>query len=149
MDYSPPGSSVHGDSVGKNTGVGCHPLLQGIIPTQGLNLHLLRLLHCRWILYHCATREAHLFYTLVYNPMSLNCVTQIGPALAVVGALSSSLWSFDKLLCIAAPGCLITFYFGALQDPLFLSCHPHSWLFLVLFSILFSPSSVLLNFSKR
>ena len=23
MDYSPPGSSVHGDSTGKNTGVGC------------------------------------------------------------------------------------------------------------------------------
>ena len=24
MDYSPQGSSVHGDSPGKNTGVGCH-----------------------------------------------------------------------------------------------------------------------------
>ena len=31
MDCSPPGSSVHGDSPGKNTGVGCHFLLQGII----------------------------------------------------------------------------------------------------------------------
>ena len=30
MDCSPPGSSAHGDSPGKNTGVGCHPLLQGI-----------------------------------------------------------------------------------------------------------------------
>ena len=30
IDYSPPGSSVHGDSPGKNTGVGCHFLLQGI-----------------------------------------------------------------------------------------------------------------------
>ena len=29
------------DSPGKNTGVGCHALLQGIFPTQGLNLHLL------------------------------------------------------------------------------------------------------------
>ena len=28
MDYSPPGSSVHGDSPSKNTGVGCHVLLQ-------------------------------------------------------------------------------------------------------------------------
>jgi len=37
MDCSPPGSSVHGDSPGKNTGVGCHALLQGIFPTQGLN----------------------------------------------------------------------------------------------------------------
>ena len=34
MDCSPPGSSVHGDSPGENTGVGCHALLQGIFPTQ-------------------------------------------------------------------------------------------------------------------
>ena len=30
MDYSPPGSSVNGDCLGKNTGVGCHALLQGM-----------------------------------------------------------------------------------------------------------------------
>ena len=35
MDCSPPGSSVHGNSSGKNTGVGCHAILQGIFPTQG------------------------------------------------------------------------------------------------------------------
>ena len=34
---------------GKNTGVGCHFLLQGIFLTQGLNPGLL---HCRQILYH-------------------------------------------------------------------------------------------------
>ena len=33
------------DSPGKNIGVGCHALLQGIFPTQGLNPHLLCLLH--------------------------------------------------------------------------------------------------------
>ena len=33
MDCSLPGSSVHGDSPGKNTGVGSHALLQGIFPT--------------------------------------------------------------------------------------------------------------------
>ena len=33
MDCSPPGSSVHEDSPGKNTGVGCRFLLQGIFPT--------------------------------------------------------------------------------------------------------------------
>ena len=33
------------DSPGKNTGVGCHDLLQGISLTQGLNPHLLCLLH--------------------------------------------------------------------------------------------------------
>ena len=36
---------------GKNTGVGCHFILQGIFPTQGSNPDLLHLLHCRWILY--------------------------------------------------------------------------------------------------
>ena len=41
MDCSLTGSSVHGDSPGKNTGVACHSLLQGIFPTQGLNLCLL------------------------------------------------------------------------------------------------------------
>ena len=45
MDCSPPGSSDHGILPGKHTGVGCHALLQGIFPTQGLNLHLLCLLH--------------------------------------------------------------------------------------------------------
>ena len=45
MDCSPPGSSVHGFSPGKNTGACCHALLQGIFPTQGSNLHFLCLLH--------------------------------------------------------------------------------------------------------
>ena len=47
MDCSLPGSSVHGDSLGKNTAVGCHAL-QGIFPMQGLNPGLP---HCRWIVY--------------------------------------------------------------------------------------------------
>ena len=44
MDCSLPSSSVHGDSPNKNTGVGCHALLQGIFPAQVLNPGLL---HCR------------------------------------------------------------------------------------------------------
>ena len=40
MDCSLPGFYVHGDSPGKNTGVGCHFLLQRIFPTQGSNLSL-------------------------------------------------------------------------------------------------------------
>ena len=35
MDCSLPGFSVHGGSLGKKTGVGCHALLQGIFLTQG------------------------------------------------------------------------------------------------------------------
>ena len=47
MDCSPSGPFVHGDSPGKNTGVGCHGLLQGIFPTKRSNPGLL---HCRQIL---------------------------------------------------------------------------------------------------
>ena len=41
MDFSSPGSSVHGIFPGKNTGVGCHFFLQEIFPTEGSNLCLL------------------------------------------------------------------------------------------------------------
>ena len=43
-----PGTYVHGNSPGKNTGMGCHSIIQGIFPVQGLNPHFL---HCRQILY--------------------------------------------------------------------------------------------------
>ena len=52
MDCSPPGSSVHEDSPGKNIGLGCHALPEGIFLTQRSNPHLLHPLHCRQILYH-------------------------------------------------------------------------------------------------
>ena len=46
MDHSLPGSSLHLSSLlGKNTGVGCHFLLQGIFLTQRLNSCLLHLLN--------------------------------------------------------------------------------------------------------
>ena len=48
IDCSPPASSVYGYSLGKDTGLSCHALLQGIFPTQGLNPALP---HCRRILY--------------------------------------------------------------------------------------------------
>ena len=41
------------NSPGKNTGVGCHSLLQRIFPTKGSNPGL----HCRQILYHLSHRE--------------------------------------------------------------------------------------------
>ena len=53
MDCSPPGSSVHGDSPGKNTGVGCHALLQGIFPTQGSSSGVP---HWRWVLYRLSNQ---------------------------------------------------------------------------------------------
>ena len=48
MDCSLPGSSVHGNSPGKDTRVGCYFLLQWIFLTQGSNSGLL---HFRWTLY--------------------------------------------------------------------------------------------------
>ena len=59
VDCSPPGSSVHGVSPGKNTGVGCHFLLQRIFPTQGLNLGLL---HCRQMLYPLSHQGSHFIF---------------------------------------------------------------------------------------
>ena len=44
MDCSLSGFSLQGDSPGKNTGVGCHFLLQGIFPPQGSHPCLLCLL---------------------------------------------------------------------------------------------------------
>ena len=49
VDCSRTGSLCPWDSPGKNTGVGCHFLLQGIFPTQGSNPSVL---DCRQILYH-------------------------------------------------------------------------------------------------
>ena len=42
---SPPCFLVYGDSLGKNTGVGCQTLLQGLFPTQGSKPYILCLLH--------------------------------------------------------------------------------------------------------
>ena len=55
MDHSPPGSSVHGDSPGNNTGTVCHALLQGIFSTQQWNPCLP---HCRPTLYHLSHWES-------------------------------------------------------------------------------------------
>ena len=52
------------DVPGKNNGVSCHFLLQGIFLTQGLNTHLL---HCRQIPYHWATS---MFYSLWHNQIA-------------------------------------------------------------------------------
>ena len=47
--------SVHGDSPGKNNGVGCHAFLQGIFPTQGSNPDLLYL----WWNLSCLNRQKY------------------------------------------------------------------------------------------
>ena len=57
MNYRPPRRLCPWGSPGKNAGVGCHALLQGIFAMQGSNPGLL---HCRWNLY----RLSHQFRQL-------------------------------------------------------------------------------------
>ena len=81
MDCSPPGSSVHGDSPGKNTGVCWHALLQGIFSTQGSNPGLP---HCRLILYHLSNQG--------YDP------TNVGNLISASSAFYKSnlnIWKFS------------------------------------------------------
>ena len=55
MDCSPPGSSVHGILQARILDWIAMPFSRGSAWTQGSNPSLL---HCRWILYHRATRES-------------------------------------------------------------------------------------------
>ena len=72
IDCSLPGSSVHGGSPGKNSGVGCNALLQEIFPTQGSNPSLP---HCRCILYCLNHQGSHLYFSegvfLIHEIISL------------------------------------------------------------------------------
>ena len=74
-------------SPGKNTGVGCHFLLQGIFPPQGLNLGLL---HCRQILYLLS----HLGSLLCAYSSSVHCLLWVCSTscvlLSVIVALNCS-----------------------------------------------------------
>ena len=45
------------NSAGKNSGVGCHSLLQGIFPTQGLNPGLLYYRQILYLLSHQGSQE--------------------------------------------------------------------------------------------
>ena len=62
LDCSLPDFSVHGIFQAKNTGIGCHFLLQGIFPTQGSNPSLLCLLNCRQILLALSHWENPLYF---------------------------------------------------------------------------------------
>ena len=58
MDYSMPGTSVHGLLQARILGWTAIALFQVIFSTEGSNSHLLWLLHCRQILCCWGTREA-------------------------------------------------------------------------------------------
>ena len=65
MDYRPPRRLCPWGSLGKNTGVGCHALLQGIFSTQGSNPGLL---HCRWNLHRLSHQFRQLPAFLASSP---------------------------------------------------------------------------------
>ena len=59
-------------SPGKNTGVGCHALTQGIFPTQGLNSHLLGFLNWQESSLPLASAGKTLFYYIYQEFQSLS-----------------------------------------------------------------------------
>ena len=99
MDCSPPGSSVHGDSPGKNTGVGCHSLLQEIFPTLGSNLGLL---HCRQILFCLSHWEAQ-DWTQMHVYLSCPCPWFPTPPSSIAQGKGSPYYSKVPSCCQPLP----------------------------------------------
>jgi len=90
MNCSLPDSSVLGDSPGKNTGVGCHALLQGIFPTQGLNPGLP---NCRRILYRLSHQGIcmHISHPS-WTPLSHPSGSSQGSELSFLCCTAASRW---------------------------------------------------------
>ena len=65
MDSSPPGFSVHGDFLGKNTEVGCYDFLQETVPTQRSNPGLQ---HCRRIRYQLCHQLVNVWRNAITQP---------------------------------------------------------------------------------
>ena len=81
MDCSPPGSPVHGDSPGKNTGVGCHAVLQSFFPTQGSNPGLL---HCSQIVYYLNHQGRH---RITEGKMPVRCLVSGTQKQSIIGTV--------------------------------------------------------------
>ena len=88
------------DSPGKNTGVGCHFLLQRIFPTQGLNPDLL---HCRQIPSHLSHQGSPMFGTQqmsIWSPGWRLCAYEVIVAQGRWILILSFLWI---LACLSKP----------------------------------------------
>ena len=101
MDCSLPGSSVHGDSSGQNTGVGCHLLLQEVSLTPCLSCFCFHLRGC----------PSHSPLPVKLSPVA-SCARGVTSALQLPAALDQhlALWNGEFPLCT--------------QDPLNLKLHP-------------------------
>ena len=105
------------DSPGKNTGVGCHFLLQGIFLTQGSNSHLLGLLHwqvdslslalpakphillcCLFPLCHCLPTKIHLVKAMVFPVVTYGCESWTIKKVKHRRINASELWCWRRLL---------------------------------------------------
>ena len=98
MHCRPPGSSVHADSPGQNTGVGCHALLQGTFPTQRSTPGLP---HCRQIfqrLSHQVSPEENITYAKrIEELLRLRMRNTIGKKLTIEW-FDKSIGSLQKLI---------------------------------------------------
>ena len=115
MDCSPPGSLCPWDFPGKNTGVSSHSLLQGIFPTERLNMGLL---HCRRILYHLShhqrspTRTRLTFFTsLTQHPRIFHLSLSTGYFSANYKYIYKSLQNVSSSLCSVCCLDLLSFFF--------------------------------------
>ena len=110
MDYSPPGSSIHGDSPGKNAGAGSLSLLQEVFPAQESNQYLL---YCRRILYQLSYQGTpfessnlpkiwfqwyqHFRWSLVMPPAGIIPFHVVSRMVVCITSKKLQRWCFQKL----------------------------------------------------
>ena len=110
IDCSLPDSFAHGDSPGNKTGVGCHALLQGSFPTQGLNPDIPQ---CRQILYHLSHQGSPIKGRITVNLVNFPKITQLVFGRDPVESLPNSELFFYLLLSpdLCASSTFTSFYF--------------------------------------
>ena len=110
IDCSLPDSFAHGDSPGNKTGVGCHALLQGSFPTQGLNPGIPQ---CRQILYHLSHQGSPIKGRITVNLVNFPKITQLVFGRDPVESLPNSELFFYLLLSpdLCASSTFTSFYF--------------------------------------
>ena len=96
MDCSPPGSSVHG--IFQVRILGYHFFLQGIFPTQGVNLVLWCLLHWQTDSLPLATWEAQVITIFIVFVQSLSCVQFFATSWTAARQVSLSFTISQRLL---------------------------------------------------
>ena len=98
-------------SPDKNTGEGCHSLLQGIIPIQGSNSGLP---HCRQILYHLSHQE---------RPTTDSAYDSVSEEYRD----TSKTVVINKIVCLFAVTAVTVYYVtGIMLRTLYVLCNPHT-----------------------